>query len=61
MKQCEEKLKSVHSRKASQLDLATGSRLASCQRWHMCEACRGAEESRLLLHYRTKLPIWPSS
>ena len=25
----------------------------------MCEACTGAEESRQLEHYRTKLPVWP--
>ena len=54
MKECEEKLKSVHSRKALRLDLVTCLRLASRQRWHMCEACRGAEGLRHLLHYRTK-------
>ena len=42
---CEEKLKSVYLRRASQLDLATSSRVASRQRWHTCEACRGAEGS----------------
>ena len=31
------------------------SRLASRQSWHTCEACRGAEESCQLLHYRTKV------
>ena len=50
MRECEEKLKSVHLRRAL--------RLVSRQRWHACEACRGAEESRQLFHYRTKLPIW---
>ena len=50
MRECEEKLKSVHLRRAL--------RLVSRQRWHTCEACRGAEESRQLFHYRTKLPIW---
>ena len=33
------------------------SRLASRERWHTCEACRGAEESRKLLHYKTKLLV----
>ena len=36
-------------------------RLASLQRWHTCEACRGAEGSCQLLHYRTKLSVWPGS
>ena len=45
MRECEEKLKTMHSRRASKLDLTTGSRLISRQRWHTCEACRGAEES----------------
>ena len=51
---CEEKLKNVQSRKTSQLDLVTGSRLASRQKWHTCEACKGVEGSRQVLHYRTK-------
>ena len=33
--------------------------LASRQSWHTCEACRGVKGSRQLLHYKTKLPIWP--
>ena len=37
------------------------SRLASRQRWHTCEACREAEESCQLLHYKTKLLVWPDS
>ena len=37
------KAQSVHSRRASQLDLATSSHLASRQRWHTCEACRGTK------------------
>ena len=45
--------------KDSRLDLASGSWLASRQKKHKCEACRGAEESRQLLHYRTKVPGWP--
>ena len=35
--------------------------LASRQSWHTCEACRGAEESRQLLHYKTKVSGWPGS
>ena len=35
--------------------------LASHQSWHTCEACRGAEESRQLLHYKTKVSGWPGS
>ena len=34
--------------------LAGDLRLESCQSWHTCGACRGAEESCQLLHYRTK-------
>ena len=29
--------------------------------WHMYEACRGAEGSQQLEHYRTKLPVWLGS
>ena len=47
--------------KASWLNLATVSRLANRQRRHTCEACRGAEESRQLEHYKTKLLVWPGS
>ena len=47
--------------KTSWLGLTTSSQLASCQRRHTCEACKGAEESRQLEHYMTKLPIWPGS
>jgi len=45
VRECKEKLKSVHSSRASQLDLASGSRLASHQKRHTCEACRRVEES----------------
>ena len=45
----------------SRLDLTSDSRLASRQKRHTCEACRGAEESRQLLHYKTKVPSWPGS
>ena len=57
MRECEEKLKSVHS--AEPCDLI--SRLASRQKRYTCEACRGVEESRQLEHYRTKLLVEPSS
>ena len=50
MRKCEEKLKSVHLRRASLLDLVTGSRLASRQRWQTSEAYKGAEESHQLLY-----------
>ena len=33
------------------------SRIASHQRQHMCEVCRGAEGTRQLEHYRKKLPV----
>ena len=54
MRECEEKLKSVHSAGPHDWIL----RLASRQRRHMCEACKGAEESRQLEHYKTKLLVW---
>ena len=38
MRECEESSRSVHSRRASWLDLATGKSL----KWHTCEACRGS-------------------
>ena len=47
-------LKIVQGCRDSRLD----SRLASHQIWHTCVACREAEESRQLLHYRTKVPGW---
>ena len=49
------------SRVCTQQGLTTGSRLASRQMRHTCEACRGAKESRQIEHYRTKLPVWPGS
>ena len=57
MRESEENLKSVHS--VGPHDWI--SRLANRQRRHMCEACKGAEESRQLEHYKTKLPVWPDS
>ena len=56
-RECEEKLKSVQLSRASQLDLVIGLWLVSRQSRHTCEACRGAERSRQLLHYRTNLPV----
>ena len=50
MRKCEEKLKNVHLRIALLLGLATGSRLASRQRWQTSEACKGAEGSHQLLY-----------
>ena len=44
MRECEEKLKSVHLRRASRLDLAIG----ELPKGHTCEACKGAEGSRQL-------------
>ena len=52
-------LKNVQGCRDSRLGLAAGLRLVSRQSWHTCEACRGAEESCLLLHYRTKFLGWP--
>ena len=48
MRECKESLRSVHSRRVLRLDLATGKSLE----WHTCEAYKGAEGSRQLLHYR---------
>ena len=42
-------------KKYSRLDLAGGSRLASRQKVHTRGACKGAEQSRQLEHYRTKV------
>ena len=54
-------LKIVQRSKDSRLDLAGSSRLASCQKLHTCQACREAEPSCQLQHYRTKSPVWPFS
>ena len=50
------KLKSVQSRRALQLDLAT----SKLPKWHTYEE-GGAEGSHQLLHYRTKPPVWQGS
>ena len=56
-RECEEKAQECVLSRASQLDLATGSGLASRQSWHTCEACTEAKVSRQLLHFRTNLPV----
>ena len=57
MSECEEKLRSVHS--AGTRDWISW--VASHQKRHTCEACRGVEKSRQLLHYMTKVLGWPDS
>ena len=57
MSECEEKLRSVHS--AGTRDWISW--VASHQKRHTCEACRGVEKSRQLLHYMTKVLGWPGS
>ena len=48
-------LKTVHWSRDSRLGLAGGSRLASRQKLHTRRACKGAEQSCQLEHYRTKI------
>ena len=60
MRECEELLKIVQRNRDSWLDLASGSRLASRQNVAYVPSMPEAEESRQLLHYRTKVPGWPS-
>ena len=63
MRECEEKLKSV--KKSLKVCNSAGPRdwlaAGKSPKRHMCEACREAEESRQLLHYRTKVLGWPGS
>ena len=59
MRECKEMLKIVQRSKDSRLDLAGGSRLASRQKVAHVPSMPEAEESCLLLHYRTKVPGWP--
>ena len=40
MRECEEMLKIVQRSRDSRLDLVGGSRLASYQKLHMCQACQ---------------------
>ena len=56
MRECEELLKIVQRNRDSRLDFAGGSRLASCQNVAHVPSMPKAEESRQLLHYRTKVP-----
>ena len=58
MRVCEKLLKFVQSSRESQLEFASGSRVASRQMMHMNEACREDEQSRQLEHYKTKSPFW---
>ena len=48
-------LKTVQWSRDLRLDLAGGSRLASCQKLQTHKACMGAEQSYQLEHYRTKI------
>ena len=59
MRECEELLKIVQKSKDSQLDLVRGSQLASHQKVAHVPSMLEAEESRQLLHYRTKVLGWP--
>ena len=59
MRECEELFKIVQKNKDSWLDLAGGSRLASHQNVAHVPSMPEAEESRQLLHYRTKVLGWP--
>ena len=57
MRECEENSRFVQFKGVSQLDLAT----SKSPEWHTFEACREAEWSLQLEHYRTKLLVWPGS
>ena len=59
MRECEELLKIVQRNRDSRLDLASGSRLASRQNVAHMPSILEVEESRQLLHHRTKVPSWP--
>ena len=58
MRECEELLKIVQRNRDSQLDFASGWRLASRQNVAHVPSMPVAEESRQLLHYRTKVSGW---
>ena len=58
MRKYEELLKILQRNMDSRLDLAGGSRLASRQNVAHVPSMLEAEESRQLLHYRTKVPGW---
>ena len=59
MRECEELLKIVQRNRDSRLDLVGGLRLASRKNVAHVPSLPEAEESRQLLHYRTKVPGWP--
>ena len=59
MRECEEMLKIVQRSRDSRLDLAGGSQLASRQKSAHVPSMPEAEESRQLLHYKTKVLGWP--
>ena len=59
MRECEELFKIGQRNRDSRLDLAGGSRLASYQNVAHMRSMPEVEESRQLLHYRTKVPDWP--
>ena len=60
MRECKELFNVVQRNKDSRLDLAGGSRLASRQNVAHGPSMPETEELRQLLHYRTKVPGWPS-
>ena len=59
MRKCEELLKIVQRNRDSRLDLVGGSRLTNCQNVAHVPSMPEAEESRQLLHYKTKVLGWP--
>ena len=59
MRKCEKMLKIVQRSRGSRLDLAGGSWLASRQKGAHVSSMSEVEESRQLLHYKTKVPGWP--
>ena len=59
MREYEELLKIVQKSRDLRLDLTGGSRFASYQKVTLVPSMPEAEESRQLLHYRTKVLGWP--
>ena len=60
MRECKELLKIVQRNRDLRLDLVGGSRFASRQNVAHVPSMPEVEESRQLLHYRTKVPGWSS-
>ena len=58
MRECEELLKIVQRNRDLRLDLVGGSRLASRQNVAHVPSMLEPEESRQLLHYKTKVLGW---